>query len=106
MSNKFNARKTEYKGRLYDSKREAQYAQELELLKKGRAIKDYEPQFRIKLVVNRHPICSIIVDFLVTMATGQPQLHEVKGRETAVWRIKWKLLQALFWDKYEFIIIK
>lgn len=41
-------------------------------------------------------ICRIIPDFEVTFADGRTEVHEVKGAETDVWRIKSRLFQALF----------
>lgn len=57
-------------------------------------IERIERQIRIPIVVNSVPICVYVVDFLVTYADGRRELVEVKGIETAVFRLKLKLLCA------------
>ena len=49
--NKYNAKKTEYNGRSFDSKLEASHAMELEMMKKAGKIKDYECQKRVEINV-------------------------------------------------------
>lgn len=104
--NKFGAKKKEYNGRLYMSKGEAGYAAELELRKKAGEIKEIIPQFRIKLDVNGYHICNYIVDFKVTMADDTIEMHEWKGFETDLWRVKWKLAKAIYSKEYKFVLIK
>ena len=103
--NKYNNQSKEYNGRYYHSKKEAAYAQELDLLKKAGEIKDWKPQHRVSLDVNGYHICNYIVDFLVTNKYGEEELHEVKGFETDLWRIKRKLLEAIYPD-IKYIVIK
>lgn len=104
--NKYGAKKKEYNGRLYMSKGEAGYAQELELRKKAGEIKEIVPQFRISLDVNGYHICNYIVDFLVTLPDGTQELHEYKGFATDLWKFKWKLTEALYSDKYKLVLVK
>lgn len=96
----------EYGGRIYHSKLEAKYAQDLDLLKRAKEIKEWEGQFRLPLNVNGYHIGNYIVDFLVTMPDGTQEIHEVKGFETDLWRMKWKLTEALYSDKYKMVVIK
>ena len=112
-ANKYGAKKTEYNGVVYDSKREASYAQELDLKKNEKQpaerVVHVERQWRIRLNVNDVKICDHIIDFWVEYADGHIELVEVKGYETAVWKIKRKLLEATFLKehpKIEYIIIK
>ena len=84
-----------YNGKCYDSIREANHAEELDWRIKAGEIKDVIPQFRIPIVVNNIRICNYFVDFRVIMKDGTIQYHEVKGFETEVWRLKWKLFEAL-----------
>jgi hypothetical protein len=101
--NKYGARKTMYGGARYDSKREADYARELDLRKRARGsdkIAEWERQVRIPLVVNDSKICDYILDFRVTYVDGRVELVEVKGFETATWKLKKKLLEATYLRKY------
>lgn len=102
---KYGNQTREYNGRTYDSKLEARYAQDLDLLKKAKQIKDWEGQYRIKLDVNGYHICNYIVDFKVTMPDGSIELHEVKGFRTSTWELKWKLTEALFGKEYKLVVI-
>jgi hypothetical protein len=89
-----NVSKT-YSGRTYDSIREATHAQELDWRIKAKEIKEVIPQYKISLDVNGYHICNYYVDFKCIMMDGSVQFHEVKGFETDVWRLKWKLTEAL-----------
>lgn len=104
--NKYNSKRTVYNGIVYDSIKEANYASTLDLLKRAKEIKSWTGQHKLKLEVNNFHICNCIVDFLVVMPDDTLELHEVKGFETAAWKIKWKLAQALYGKKYKFVLIK
>jgi len=103
--NKYNSKKTMYNGRSYDSALEASYAKELDWRKKAKEIKEIVPQFKLELYVSDKLICNYYVDFKVVLCDGVIEYHEVKGFETDVWRIKWKLAHALF-GKENFVLIK
>lgn len=94
--NKFGAIKTAYKGVTYDSKLEAHYAVWLEGLLKAKKIKKVERQYKIEIVVNDKKICTHNVDFLITLNDNRKKFFEVKGKPTAVWNLKKKLVLALF----------
>jgi len=104
--NKYGAKKSEFQGRSYMSKKEAQYAQELEFRKLAKEIKKITPQHRLSLDVNGYHIANYYIDFLIEMKDGSKELHEVKGFATEVWRLKWKLCEALYGDKYRMVLIK
>lgn len=100
--NKYGAKKTEYNGRLYDSKKEAQYASILDLSKRAIAptcrVVSWEPQVRFDIVINDKKICSYYLDFLVKYADGHIEHIDVKGgraTKTAVYRLKKKLVEAV-----------
>lgn len=95
-----------YNGRVYHSKREAAYAQDLDLLKKAGEIKDWTAQFKLSMDVNNHHICNYYVDFYIIDKFDEEQIHEVKGHETSEWKIKWKLCAALYGKKYRMVLIK
>lgn len=103
---KYGNKKKEYGGRLYMSKGEAGYAAELELRKRAGEIKEIIPQYRISLDVNGYHICNYIVDFKLIMADDTIELHEYKGFETDIWRMKWKLTEALYGKQYKLVVIK
>lgn len=103
--NKFGAKRTEYNGREYDSKREAKHAAELDLRIKAGEVKKWEAQHKIELESNGVHICNYFIDFKVWMSDGLIEYHEVKGRETALWRLKWKMAKAQYPDYY-FKLIK
>ena len=101
-----NADRTVFGGRKYMSKFEASVAQDLDLLMKGGKVVSYEPQHRLKLIVKGKHICDYIADFLVTMKDGSQEIWEPKGFSTPLFRYKWKLAQALFDNKYKFVLIQ
>ena len=103
---KYGAKKQEYNGYHYMSKKEARYAQDLDLLIKAKEIKSWVPQFKLSLDVNGHHIANYFVDFMVIDKHDTRQLHEVKGFATETWRLKWLLTEALYGDKFEMIVIK
>ncbi len=104
--NKYGAKKKEYGGRLYHSKFEAGGARDYDILLKGRKIADWKPQFKISLDVNGYHICNYILDFWVKHLDGTEELVEYKGFATEIWRMKWKLLEALFGEKYKLTLIR
>ena len=93
--NKYKAVKQTYKGRSYHSKLEAGFAATLDALLQAKKIKEIIPQFKIELYVNKHKICNYYMDFKVIHNDDSVEFIEVKGFETALWRLKWKLTQAL-----------
>jgi hypothetical protein len=94
---KFFNNKTDFKGRLYNSKGEAGLAKELDiLLKAGKFIK-VDPQVTFNLYgVNGGKVCTHRVDFVATLKDGAQEVYEYKGFATPVWQIKLKL----FVDNY------
>jgi len=103
--NKYNAKIKEYNGRKYHSALEANYAMELDLRKKAGEIKKIIPQYKIDIRVKGKHICNYYMDFRLDMPDNSIEMHEVKGMETDLWRIKWKLSIALN-PQWKFILIK
>jgi hypothetical protein len=93
--NKFNNKRTEYGGKMYDSKREATYAQNLDWRIKAGEILKWDRQESIKLIVNGVLVTTYRVDFVVTLPNGVKEYHEVKGMITPEAKIKMKLFEAL-----------
>jgi hypothetical protein len=95
FGNKYNKTPQLYNGNRYDSKKEAEFAKQLDLRKKAKDIKDWERQVKIPLAVNGKHIANYYIDFKITNKDGSIELVEIKGFETEVWRLKWKLTEAL-----------
>lgn len=98
-----NYYKTKKAGK-YDSKFEAGKAWELGLLKKAGKIKDFKEQVSIPLVVNGYHICIYRIDFVIEHHDGTTEYLETKGFSTDVWKLKWKLFEALYSDKPNVIL--
>lgn len=94
--NKYRAKTSIYDGVAYHSKKEAAFAQELDLRKKAGEIKDWRRQVRIPLDVNGQHICDYYIDFEIEHNDGSKEMIEVKGFQTEVWRLKWKLFEAIY----------
>ena len=97
--NKYGAKSTIYNGISYHSKKEAGYAGELDLMIKAGEIESWQRQKRISLDVDDFHICNYYIDFIVCHNDGTIEYVEVKGFETEVWRLKWKLFEALYSNK-------
>ncbi|HCU01448.1 TPA: hypothetical protein DIC62_01455 [Candidatus Nomurabacteria bacterium] len=108
-NNKYGNSKTVYNTITYDSKLEANYARELDLRLMAKDIKSWKRQIPIELKVNGKKICVYRCDFEITHLNGKRELIEIKGKETDVWKLKKKLLNAVYLEKnpkVEFTILK
>lgn len=96
--NKFNARKVTMDGITFDSVAESRRWAELKLLEKAGHIDRLERQLRIPLAVNGVKICTLVID--AAYFEGQKRVYEdTKSRMTRklpVWRLKAKLLKAIY----------
>jgi hypothetical protein len=113
-SNKYGAKKTVYNGRRYDSKLEARVAQELDLRLRAGEFTEVVPQYRIKLYVylpdnKKADLFTYVCDFRCEKPDGSYLLIEAKGMETALYRVKKRILD-LVWlpdhPDYEYEVIK
>lgn len=84
-----------YNGNKYDSKLEARVAEELDYRLKSGEIIEIKRQVRIPLIVNTIKISTYYIDFIYIKKDGTRVYCEVKGFETEVWKMKWKLLTAI-----------
>lgn len=97
MRNKYRAIKTEVDGILFHSRKESHRYLQLKMLLKQGYIKDLECQPCYEIVVNHIKVCKVILDFrYVSTATNKEIIEDVKGMDTALSRIKRKLLKALY----------
>ena len=107
--NKYKAVSCYYKGELYQSKKEMAYAQELDLRIKAKEVKRWERQVKISLDINGYHIANYYVDFKVWLMNGDIELTEVKGFETEIWRLKRKLLEAVYLPEHldeKYVVVK
>lgn len=95
---KYGAIRTEYNGKKYHSKREAAYAQELDLRVRAGELTSWDSQYRIPLRVNGELVCHYVVDFVEHEAQGTDTYTEIKGMETQTFKLKWKLFEVLYPD--------
>jgi hypothetical protein len=98
-------------GHNHQSKKEADYCSQLELLKKVGKIKEYYSQVKFPLFVNitdaeEKEVCDIIVDFLIIKNNEKKEIHEVKSKVTMIplWKLKKKIFEANYPD-IKYIVI-
>lgn len=105
---KYNNKTIMYKNHKYDSKFEAKNAMELDYRVIAGELTHWDRQVKISLDVNGYHIANYFIDFVAYRTDGVTEYIEVKGFETDVWKIKWKLFEALMKEKknVELIIIK
>ena len=94
-----------YNGYNYDSGLEAKYAENLDWRIKAGEVEKFERQHKISLDLNGVHIANYFIDFKVFLADGTIEYHEVKGMETDLWRLKWRMTQAIYPD-YKLVLIK
>ena len=95
--NKYRAVKTVVDGIRFDSKAEAQRYRDLSLLCFAGNIASLEWQVSFPLVVGDVTICSYVADFRYTsVPSGEIVVEDVKGVCTPVYRLKKKLVRALY----------
>ncbi len=91
---KYRNIRTEYRGVKYASRREADYAAELDLRLRAGDIKGWRRQVRIPLHVHGKHIADYICDFEIQHKNGELEYAEVKGHATDTFLLKWKLFEA------------
>lgn len=94
--NKYGNTRATYGDYTYDSKKEMEYAMDLDWRKKAKEVKSWGRQHRFDLRVNGLHICFYTIDFRVVLADNSVEYVEIKGFATDKWQLKWKLAQALF----------
>ena len=88
---KFGNVETEYRGVLYRSRSEANYAIFLDSEKQKGRIKSWRYEVAIPLhVKGGKKVGDYIVDFLILYPDDHQEFHEIKGVATSIWRWKWK----------------
>lgn len=95
---KYRAIKTVYNGRRFDSKAESRWAMFYEQeLENGRIILiEYQPVVELLPRPNR---VKYVADFLITWPDGSKEYIDVKGFQTAVFKLKHKMFKHFHPDK-------
>ncbi len=70
---------TEYNGRTYHSKKEAEYAAHLDLMVKANHVKKWEPQVKYVFTVNGIRVGTYNLDFKVWYSDGRIEHVDCKG---------------------------
>jgi len=100
-NNKYNAKKTTYKGKRYDSKKEAEYAKILDQLLKEKKILSWNRQKRFKLpdlnwLETKSMRSWYAVDFVVITEDKREHLLEIKGVLTPENKIKYAFFKYVY----------
>ncbi|MHA2039079.1 MAG: DUF1064 domain-containing protein [Promethearchaeota archaeon] len=100
VKNKYRAKKTDYRGHTYDSKKEADYAKGLDLaMQSGSELApiSWERQIKLNVRINDKHICYYVVDFIVTYS-DRVEYIDVKGYKKGcayqMFRLKKKMVEA------------
>lgn len=93
---KYGAKKTEVDGFVFDSKAEANRYSELVLAERAGEISNLVVQPMFPLIVNDKKIGKYIADFQYTDRDGNRVVEDVKGVSTPVYRLKKKLVEAIY----------
>lgn len=96
-TSKYHNRRTTSFGITFASKREAEWYQALLIQERAGLIADLELQPRYPLVVNGVKIATYVADFRYwDIAAGATIVADAKGVQTREYRIKAKLMKALY----------
>lgn len=110
--NKYGAKKVVLDGIKFDSIAESRYYSELKLRKRAGDIEDFElqPEFTLQEAyrdmdgkMNR--AIKYRADFLIQHNNGIEELIDVKGMQTPVFKLKWKLLKKQVGGRYKLTIV-
>ena len=93
--NKFKNIPTFVDGIRFASKKEAGRYQELKLLEMNDELRNLELQPRFSCIVNGRKVCDYIADFRY-FSNNSYIVEDVKGKKTDVYKLKKKLVEALW----------
>lgn len=103
---KYNSKKTEYDGFMYDSKKEANYARKLDLFIKAGDLIEYDRQVKMHYEVGiktrtdddytDHKTYFYRCDFVEYWANGTTVYTDVKGFRTPEYKRKKKIIEKLY----------
>ena len=96
---KYHNVKTELDGITFDSKREANRYLQLQLAQKSGRIRDLKLQYVFPIVIDGVRVCDYIADFRYEefqSGTWNVVVEDAKGKATDLYRIKRKLMLAVY----------
>ena len=94
---KFGAKRTTCgDGHPHPSKAEAKRCDQLALLERVHVISDLQQQPKFPCIINGVKVCTYIADFSYRDEAGRQIIEDVKGLRTATYRLKKKLVEALY----------
>lgn len=102
---KYGSKKTEVDGIVFDSKREANFYQELLMLKRAGEVINIERQVKYPYFATYSRDDGIVTftkpgfykaDFVVTYKDGHKDVVDIKGFATAIYRKKKKIIEKLY----------
>ena len=99
--NKYKAEKQTYNDRSYHSKKEADYAVNLDWRMKAGEIKEITPQYKLDLRINGKHWRNYYIDFKVINSDSTVDYIEVKGFATEAWKQKFDVTKIIFDDLTE-----
>lgn len=101
--NKYGAKKTEFDGIVFDSRKEASRYAELKLMQRAGEIRDLKLQVPFELIPKQEENGRIveravkyIADFVYTDRDGQMVVEDAKGMRTDVYKLKKKMMRWLW----------
>lgn len=93
-----------YNGVTYHSKREADYARELDFRIMAKELKEWRRQVPVELRVDGMKICTHTIDFVEVDHNRNEMWTEVKGFATPEFRLKWKLFDVLYPEREKQVV--
>lgn len=96
---KYNSKKTEIDGIIFDSQKEANYYCQLKIMRAAGEIRDFalQPKYELQESFEKHgkkiKTITYIADFLVVHSDGSTEIIDVKGFETKDFKIKKKMFE-------------
>ena len=106
MYNKYGAKKVRQDGYTFDSKLEAARYNHLKELEDQGLISDIEVHPPFACVVNDKKVCLYKADFKYKNINGNEIIEDTKGMQTPMFRLKKKLVEALYPDVEIMVISK
>lgn len=92
-------------GNYYASMFECSYANELYARKRNKEIESYDTQIPMPLMVNDYKVGDYVADFVIYHLDGSNEVVETKGFATPLFRLKWKLVEAIYSEDYKLTLL-
>ena len=94
--NKYNARRTVIDNISFDSMAEARRYGELKILERAGEVSDIKVHPVFPVEVNGIQVCKVILDFTYTDKHGCTVHEDTKGNDTAMSRLKRRMVEAAY----------